>query len=107
MTLDKDMNVIRLNPDVFFVPQRERNWYVALGFTEYATGSDEARSAAVWWARAEGCWREYVADAAAHGGTDRWLEVARARFDRAHAQRVAAMRRAKMASLPPLPECVR
>jgi tetratricopeptide (TPR) repeat protein len=107
LVLDRDMGIIRLNPSVFFSPERERNWYVALGFTEYAKDAEDARGAAMWWQRAEGCWREYVADATAHGGKDRWIDLARARLERAHAQRVAAERRVKGRIEYPQYECVR
>ena len=73
----------------------------------------------VWWDRAEGCWREYMEDASRSSigeelgwlvvalgprfhalvrsvqPPDRWIDVARARFTRAHAQRIAAERRVK------------
>jgi tetratricopeptide (TPR) repeat protein len=68
--LDHEMGIIRLSPDVFFAPERERDWYVALGFIEYAKETEESRGAALWWQRAEGCWREYIRDAATHGGVD-------------------------------------
>jgi tetratricopeptide (TPR) repeat protein len=107
LVLDRDMGIIRLNPSVFFSPQRERNWYVALGFTEYAKDAEDARSAATWWQRVEGCWREYVDDATAHGGGDRWIDLARARLERAHAQRLAAERHVKGRVVYPQYECLR
>jgi tetratricopeptide (TPR) repeat protein len=107
LVLDRDMGIIRLNPSVFFSPERERNWYVALGFTEYAKDAEDPRGAAIWWQRAEGCWHEYVDDAIAHGGGDRWLDLARARLERAHAQRTIAERRVKGRVVYPQTECVR
>ena len=107
LVLDRDMGIIRLNPSVFFSPERERNWYVALGFAEYAKDAEDARAAATWWQRSEGCWREYVEDAALHGGKDHWIDLARARLERAHAQRVAAERRVKGRIVYPEYECVR
>jgi tetratricopeptide (TPR) repeat protein len=134
LVLDHDMAIIRLNPSVFFSPARERNWYVALGFTEYAKDAEDARAAATWWQRAEGCWREYVDDAVASGEADHelcaefqlalggfsrvlgqefcprgdlWIDIARARLERARAQRVAAERRAKGRIVYPPYECVR
>jgi tetratricopeptide (TPR) repeat protein len=107
LVLDRDMGIIRLNPSVFFSPERERNWYVALGFTEYAKEAEDARGAALWWQRAEGCWREYVEDAAAHGDNDRWIDLARARLERAHAQRTIAERRIKGRMVYPQYQCVR
>jgi tetratricopeptide (TPR) repeat protein len=108
VTLDRDMGIIRLNPDVFFVPARERDWYVALGFMEYAKQADEAGVAATWWARAEGCWRDYVAEARATAhGEDRWLEIARARLEATHAQRMSVQKRVKGSVVVPAGECVR
>ncbi|MGO8994142.1 MAG: hypothetical protein ACLQVI_12500 [Polyangiaceae bacterium] len=107
LVLDKDMGIIRLDPNVFFVPERERNWYVALGFTEYAKQAADPRGAATLWARAEGCWREYIADVKAHAEKDRWVDIARGRLERAHAQRVAAERRVKGAIAYPQSECIR
>ncbi len=107
LVLDRDMAIIRLNPSVFFAPERERNWYVALGFTEYAKDAEDARASAMWWQRVEGCWREYVDDVAARGGKDRWVDLARARLERAHAQRLAAERRVKGRIVYPQYECVK
>jgi tetratricopeptide (TPR) repeat protein len=107
VVLDRDMGIIRLDPNVYFVPARERDWYVALGFIEYAKQAEDSRGAAIWWARAEGCWREYVQDAKEHGGKDRWLELARTRLERAHAQRLAAERRTKGRVVYGQYECVR
>ena len=70
-------------------------------------GRGGPRRAATWWQRAEGCWREYVDDANAHGGGDRWIDLARARLERAHAQRTIAERRVKGRIVYPQYECVR
>ena len=107
VTLDHDMGIMRLDPAVFFSPEREKDWYVALGFTEYAKEAEDARAAATWWERAEGCWREYVEDVKAHTAQDRWVELARARFERAHAARLAAERKVKGRLTYPQYECVR
>ncbi|HEY2512486.1 MAG TPA: hypothetical protein VGI39_16580 [Polyangiaceae bacterium] len=108
--LDRDMLLIRSNRDqVFFKPERERDWYVALGFTEYAKQATEARTAATFWRRAEGCWREYIDDVRAHTAADRWADLARIRLERAHAQRLAAEKRigAKGVIVYPQYECAR
>jgi tetratricopeptide (TPR) repeat protein len=105
--LDHDMAIIRGSPNVFFSPERERNWYVALGYAEYAKASAEARASATFWRRSEGCWREYIDDVRAHAAADRWVDVARARLERAHAQRVAAEKRVKGGIAYAQAECVR
>jgi tetratricopeptide (TPR) repeat protein len=107
IALDHDMATMRLNPNVFFSPERERDWYVALGFTEYAKEEEDARKAAAWWDRAEGCWREYIEDAVTHGAQDRWVNIARARMGKARAQRLAVERRVKGKVAYPQYECVR
>ena len=108
--LDRDMLLIRsTRGQVFFSPERERDWYVALGFTEYAKQAPDARTAATFWRRAEGCWREYIDDVRAHTAADRWLDLARIRLERAHAQRLATEKRigAKGVIVYPQYECAR
>jgi tetratricopeptide (TPR) repeat protein len=96
LELDRDMVMIRTNRDnVFFAPERERDWYVALGRIEQAKQAGDPRSAALFWHQAEGCWRDYLDDVKLHAEADRWVDLARARLERAHAQRVAAERRVK------------
>jgi tetratricopeptide (TPR) repeat protein len=105
--LDRDMQTIRFDRGVFFAPERERNWYVALGFAAYAQKAEDPRTAAGLYYRAEECWNEYVIDAKAHGSQDRWLDLALARYVRAHAQRVAAERRVKGRVVYPQTDCSR
>ena len=61
----------------------------------------DARDAAVLWAAAERSWGQYVARAAAAGGHDPWIAIARVRLDHARTQRLGAEQRA--AKLPPRP----
>jgi tetratricopeptide (TPR) repeat protein len=92
-------DAIRNTDDVFFVPEWERDWYLALGESVAAQGASDPRDAAHGWAEAERHWMAYVSGAIAEGSTDRWLPLARARLARTHAARVAAEKRA--AKLPP------
>ncbi|MDP9152557.1 MAG: tetratricopeptide repeat protein [Myxococcota bacterium] len=80
--------------EVFFVPDWEREWYLALGYAADADEGSDPRLAASSWARAEEHWASYAEHATHAGGQERWLSTARARRDRAHAERVAAERRA-------------
>ena len=91
--LDPGMHIItpRDGGNVFFVPSYEVDWYLALGWSETAKQARDARAQAAAWLRAESFWRAYATSA---DPKDRWVTLARARRDRAHAQRVAAERRA-------------
>jgi len=87
---------------VFFVPEWERDWYLALGATAGALSVKNAREETAYWALAEQHWGRYVAGSSGSGGRDPWLPIARLRLDRARAQHVLAERRA--ARLPPRPD---
>jgi hypothetical protein len=89
------------DPSVFFVPEWQREWYLALGSSAAARGVRDARDAQALWADAEGHWDVYIAGSSAAGANDPWLAVARVRRDQVHAQRVAAEKRA--AKLPRRP----
>jgi tetratricopeptide (TPR) repeat protein len=91
--LDHDMAVIRGGENVFFSPERERDWYIALGFIEYAKQAPEAQEVASFYYRAEECWRDYIDDVRDHGEHDLWLRIAKSRLEWTHAQRLAAERR--------------
>jgi tetratricopeptide (TPR) repeat protein len=105
--LDTDMHEIRGGVNVFFAPERERYWYVALGFAEYAKQATEAKTAALLWHRAEGCWREYIQDVRAKAAPDRWIDLAHARLEKTHAQRLAAERRVTGHLVYPQYDCAR
>jgi tetratricopeptide (TPR) repeat protein len=78
---------------VFFVPAWERLWYLALGSTALAREDTDPREALAYWVEAEAEWSEYIAQATAAGGTDRWLPIAKLRRDRVKAERIAANKR--------------
>jgi tetratricopeptide (TPR) repeat protein len=106
LQLDSGMRLISHGASVFFSPERERLWYVALGYGEIAKQAPDAPRAAAAWHRAEGCWQEYVDDAKARGPGDRWLDIARDRLTKAKAQRAAAERRAHRALDYPDRRCI-
>jgi tetratricopeptide (TPR) repeat protein len=91
--------LISKDPDVFFVPEWERLWYLALGAAAEGREAQDARDAAILWAAAERSWGQYVDRAVAAGGHDPWIAIARVRLEHARAQRVGAEQRA--AKLPP------
>jgi tetratricopeptide (TPR) repeat protein len=106
-------DVIQDQETVFFVPNWEREWYLALGDAALASRSTDARLAAKTWAEAEGHWGTYLARAtearraegARPGGgrqpaVDRWAAIARSRRDRAHRARLAAEKRAVAVTAP-------
>jgi tetratricopeptide (TPR) repeat protein len=87
-------DAIRDQRTVFFVPDWERQWYLALGYAAAARDERDTHQAAGLWAAAEEHWATYVGRAAASGADDRWLAIARVRRDRAHAERANAEKRA-------------
>jgi tetratricopeptide (TPR) repeat protein len=91
-------DAIRDERSVFFVPDWEREWYLALGYAAAARVERDLRAASKLWVAAEEHWGTYVTRAAASGSDDRWLVIARVRRDRAHAERTLAEKRA--AALP-------
>jgi tetratricopeptide (TPR) repeat protein len=89
------------DPAVFFAPEWQRDWYLALGAMAAAGAAHDAREQAAQWADAEAHWDVYVAGASGGGATDPWLAVARKRREQVHTERIAAEKRA--AKLPRLP----
>jgi hypothetical protein len=90
--------------NVFFVPEWEREWYLALIAGAGAREAADPRDAATLWADAERHWNRYVDQSTAAGGADAWLPIAKVRRERAHTDRLAAEKRAsKMPRRPPLP----
>lgn len=88
-------DAIRDYRTVYFIPDWEREWYLALGFASAACTASDPHDAARMWAKAEQHWAEYVARASASAGQhDRWLPIARARLAHAHAARAEAENRA-------------
>ncbi|HEY4016127.1 MAG TPA: tetratricopeptide repeat protein [Polyangiaceae bacterium] len=91
-------DAIRDYEEVFFVPEWEREWYLALGDAAAARDEKDPRAGAGLWEDAERHWGVY-ADRAAAAHEARWLAIARARRDHAHVERGRA---ASLASrLPP------
>jgi tetratricopeptide (TPR) repeat protein len=90
------------DPSVFFVPEWEREWYLALVAGAAAREAKDARQAASLWTAAEDHWDRYVDQAsAAPAGNDGWLSIAKLRRQRTHTERVAAeARAAKLRELP-------
>jgi tetratricopeptide (TPR) repeat protein len=93
--------LIAKDPDVFFVPDWERLWYLALGAEASAREATDPRDAASLWASAERALTEYVNRATTAGGRDPWLAIARVRLEHVQAERGGAEKRA--AKLPPRP----
>ena len=95
----KGRAIIAHDPAVFFVPAWEREWYLALSSSAVARGASDARDSADCWADAETHWDTYIGRASSSGRHDPWLPIARVRREMAHANRVAAEKRAD--KLPP------
>ena len=79
--------------NVYFVPEWERHWYLALGNAVAARETSDVRESADFWAASESHWEAYVAKATA-SGTDTYLAIARLRRDQARADHAAAEKRA-------------
>jgi hypothetical protein len=77
----------------FFVPEWERDWYLALGSTALAMSSPDALDAARLKAEAARYRGAYVERASAAGGKDPWLGVARRRANEAASDAAAAIKR--------------
>jgi tetratricopeptide (TPR) repeat protein len=88
------------DPAVFFAPEWQRDWYLALAAMAAAGAAHDPREEAAQWADAEAHWDVYIAGASGGGSTDPWLAVARKRREHVHTERRAAETRA--AKLPRL-----
>ncbi len=86
---DPDERIIGKTEDegVFFRPEYERDWYLALGRTEHARLATDAREAQAKWNVVVQTWADYVRRATPD---DRWLGLARAHLASAEAKRDAA-----------------
>jgi tetratricopeptide (TPR) repeat protein len=80
---------------VFFVPQWEVEWYLALAATADARDAKDAGEEASSWAEAEAHWNSYVDQSAASKDADPWLPIARVRLSHAHTAKMAAESRAR------------
>ncbi|HEX8790175.1 MAG TPA: hypothetical protein VF765_04435 [Polyangiaceae bacterium] len=89
---------------VFFVPEWERLWYLALGAMVEAREDKDPAEAVRYWMNAEAQWDEYIAQSQVDG-KDPWLAIARVRRERTHRELEAAKKRAGKAGqgVPPLP----
>jgi tetratricopeptide (TPR) repeat protein len=85
---------------VFFVPEWERDWYLALEATVEAREASDPHDAADFWKTAEQDREAYVAGASTATTPDPWLSVARRRLDEARVQESAARKRAGGAPAP-------
>jgi tetratricopeptide (TPR) repeat protein len=91
-------DVLRDDEEVFFVPDWERDWYLALGYAAQALAASDPRAAAAAWRDAERHWEVYVNGSSAAPERDPWLGVARARLQWARAARERADRRSRPAA---------
>jgi tetratricopeptide (TPR) repeat protein len=90
------MAIMRSDPKddgVFYVPEWERLWYLALGAMVEAREDKDVVEAVRYWINAEAQWDEYIAQAQADG-KDPWLAIARVRRERTHRELEAAKKRA-------------
>jgi tetratricopeptide (TPR) repeat protein len=88
--MDPGEQLIAHGPNVFFVPEYEREWYLALGATVHAKDAKLAEEAALAWGVVEDHWARYVNAAK---DDDRWRELARTHQTRAHAAKLEAQKR--------------
>jgi tetratricopeptide (TPR) repeat protein len=91
--------LIEHDPAVFFVPEWERQWYLALLASAEAREAKDPREALAFWTRAEQAWNTYTERCAADGTQDTFLRIARVRQAQVHAKRLASA--AAAAKLPP------
>jgi tetratricopeptide (TPR) repeat protein len=63
-------SLLAQDPNVFFVPEWEREWYLALVAGAAAREAKDARRAAALWTAAEDHWDRYIERASAAGGND-------------------------------------
>jgi tetratricopeptide (TPR) repeat protein len=97
-------DAIQDEEDVYFVPDWEREWYLALGTAVAGRAATNARASAALWSQCEAHWKEYVRHAETATPPDRWLAIARVRLEHAHDERLAAERRAAKLPPPPRPD---
>jgi tetratricopeptide (TPR) repeat protein len=79
---------------VFFVPEWEREWYLALEMAAAARGEGDPLEAEALWKLAEEHREAYVSGSSAASPPDPWLAVARRRLDEVRVQAANAHRRA-------------
>lgn len=96
--MDPREAIVGHHPDVFFVPDYERNWYLGLGRMADARRETDPKAALQDWTDAELLWQSYASQA---GPKDRWFALATAHQQRAHAERLLAEKRAGSKAPPP------
>ncbi len=93
-------NAINDTRTVFFVPEWERDWYLALGCASQARNTDDPVEAARWLMEAAAHRKRYVAGSLGAVGPDPWLAVAQRRASEADAAAVAALARVSRPGIP-------
>jgi tetratricopeptide (TPR) repeat protein len=88
--MDPGEQLIAHGANVFFVPEYEREWYLALGASVHAKEAKFAEEAALAWGVVEEHWSRY---ANAASPDDRWRELARTHQAKAHAAKLDAQKR--------------
>jgi tetratricopeptide (TPR) repeat protein len=78
---------------VFFVPDWEGLWYLALGAMAEARDDKDPAQAVRYWMNAEDRWDKYIEQAGADG-KDPWVAIAKVRRERTHRELEAAKKRA-------------
>jgi tetratricopeptide (TPR) repeat protein len=96
-------DLIKRSRDVFFVPEWEREWYIALGAASLGQEATDAATAWKAWSEAERAWDAYVTRSESSGERDRWLAIARLRRDHARAERVVAEKKVPKRAAKTLP----
>jgi hypothetical protein len=91
-------SVAKENPHVYFVPEYERAWYLALGREAIALDAPSPKEAADQWKWAETEMMTYVSEATLHTG-DKWLDLAKKRLDSIRKHRLEADKRAGLTRL--------
>ncbi len=101
-------NLLKDDPLVFFVPDWEKNWYLALGAEATAQGERDPREALRYYTEAEHEWQQYVRGATvaladpslattlgkpAVAAIGAYLRIAELRAGRVHAERAAVLKR--------------
>ncbi len=85
--LDPGERTLEYGENVFFVPEYERHWYLALALAEEAKQAIEPHYAARYWEACEKRWAAYLKEAAP---TERWIPLARRHLAETHERVLAA-----------------
>jgi hypothetical protein len=85
--------VAEQNRNVYFVPEYERQWYVAVGYEALARQSANVGEQAEDLRHAEKAMMAYIRQATFHGG-DKWIDLAQKRLEDLRKRRAGAQKRA-------------